>query len=397
MVQNNLRNLYRSEGYRVESIITDGEQAQVELLWDDRFAVKCRGCGKSMRVNRKTRQSAVDMPLASACFVGILYEAVQGYCHPCGRYQTERPLEIVEGHKATLRLMRHVSLLCRWVPAVRVCEVLPIAPATVWRYDRYILQTELPEPQLDGLEAILIDEKHLGKKGFITTVLNARNGELLHLAAGKDKQSLDGFFSKLTPEQKKGIVAVGIDRAGAYKAAVQMHLPHAEIVFDKFHIVSNYNDVIDKVRRRSWRDANLTDRDFIKGQRYNLFRNPQNLTENGKERLDILLSSNADLNTVYTLKDALKQVWCYSYRKCAEKCLLGWVETAVASSVGELKRFANGLMDAKDQILAYCTHRITSAKIEAFNAIIARVITKACGVANLDYLFLKLRQECLQG
>jgi len=375
---------------------TDGERAQVELLWDDRFAVKCPCCGESMGINRKTRQSAMDMPLASAGYVGILYEAVQGYCRPCGRYHTERPLEIVEGHKATLRMMRHVSLLCRWMPASRVCEVLPVIPSTAWRYDRYILQTELPEPKLDGLEAILIDEKHLGKKGFITTVLNARNGELLYLAAGKDKQSLDGFFSKLSAGQKEGILAVGIDRAGAYKAAVEKWLPHAEIVFDKFHIVANYNDVIDKVRRRSWRDANLTERNFIKGQRYNLFRNPENLTENGKQQLDALLEANAELNTVYTLKDSLKQVWCYSYRKCAEKCLLGWIETAVASSVTELKRFANGLMEAKEQILAYCTHGITSAKIEAFNAVIARVITKACGVSNLDYLFLKLRQESLQ-
>lgn len=338
----------------------------------------------------------MDMPLASAGFVGIVYEAVQGHCRPCGRYQTRRPLDIVEGHQATLRLMRHVSLLCRWMPTSRVCEVLPVTPATAWRYDRYILQTELPEPKLDGVEAILIDEKHLGKKGFITTVLNARTGELLYLAEGKDQDSLVGFFSMLSPEQKAGIVAVGIDRSGAYRAAVEKNLPEAEIVFDKFHIVANYNDVIDKVRRRSWREANLTDRDFIKGQRYNLFRNPENLTENGKLQLNALLEANAELNTVYLLKDSLKQVWCYSYRKCAEKCLLGWIETAVASSVTELKRFANGLLEAKDQILAYCEHRITSAKIEAFNAAVARVVTKACGVSNLDYLFLKLRQECLQ-
>jgi transposase len=336
------------------------------------------------------------MPLASAGFVGIIYDAVQGYCRPCGRYHTERPLEIVEGHKATLRLMRHVSLLCRWMPASRVCEVLAVPPATAWRYDRHILQTELPEARLDGLEAILIDEKHLGKKGFITTVLNARNGELLYLEAGRDKKCLDGFFSKLSAEQKKGILAVGIDRAGAYKLAVETWLPEAEIVYDKFHIVANYNDVIDKVRRRSWREANLTERSFIKGQRYNLFRNPENLTENGGRQLAALLEANAELNTVYTLKDSLKQVWGYSYRKCAENCLHAWIQAARASSVIELKRFADGLMKAKDQILSYCKHQITSAKIEAFNAVIARVISKACGVSNLDYLFLKLRQESLQ-
>jgi transposase len=57
---------------------------------------------------------------------------------------------------------------------------------------------------------------------------------------------------------------------------------------------------------------------------------------------------------------------------------------------------ARGLHEAKEQILNFCQHRITSARIEAFNTIVSRVIHKACGVANLDFLFLKLRQESLQ-
>lgn len=66
------------------------------------------------------------------------------------------------------------------------------------------------------------------------------------------------------------------------------------------------------------------------------------------------------------------------------------------SGVRELTRFAKGLLKAKDQILSFCKHRITSARIEAFNNIVSKVIHKACGVSNLDYLFLKLRQESLQ-
>ena len=83
-------------------MITDGDRAQVQLLWDKRFVPKCPGCDQPIRINRKTRQSAMDMTLASADFVGILYEAVQGYCRSCGRYHTARPLEIIEGHAATI-------------------------------------------------------------------------------------------------------------------------------------------------------------------------------------------------------------------------------------------------------------------------------------------------------
>jgi len=213
--------------------------------------------------------------------------------------------------------MRYVSLLCGWMPALRVCKILQVSPVTAWRYDLYILKTELPEPNLVGLEAILIDEKHIGKAGFITLILNARSGELLYLAEGRGKEVLKGFFSRLSPEQKQIIVAVGMDRSGAYKAAVEQHLPQAEIVLDKFHLVSNYNEVIDHVRRRSYYEASRSRRSFIKGQGCNLFRNPENLSSTGRKELHVLLKANHDLNTVYLLKDCLKQVWIYTYRKCA--------------------------------------------------------------------------------
>jgi transposase len=349
-----------------------------------------------MRINRKARQSALDLPLGPASWVGVLYEAVQGYCRHCGRYETVRPLGIVEQHTATLRLMRYVSLLCRWLPVQSVCQVVAVTPASAYRYDRYILQTELPAPQLDGLEALLIDEKHLGQAGFITLVLNARTGELLWLAEGRGKDALRGFFAKLSAEQKASILAVGLDRSGAYRAAVEAHLPQADIVFDKFHLIKNLGEVIDKVRRRTQAQANAEGRAFLKGQRYNLLRNPENLSADGRRQLNTLLRANRDLSVVYLLKDAFKQVWTYTYRRCAEKRLTGWIAMALASGIAELKAFANGLTEAKEQILNFCQHRITSARIEAFNTIVSRVIHKACGVSNLEFLFLKLRQESLQ-
>ena len=120
------------------------------------------------------------------------------------------------------------------------------------------------------------------------------------------------------------------------------------------------------------------------------------MSTEGRRALDTLLSANRDLSTAYLLKDAFRQVWTYPYRQCADKRLAGWIALATESGVAELKRFAKGLLEAKEQILNFCQHRITSARIEAFNTIVSRVVHKACGVANLDFLFLKLRQESLQ-
>ena len=187
---------------------------------------------------------------------------------------------------------------------------------------------------------------------------------------------------------------------------MEAHLPGADIVFDKFHLIANLGEVIDKVRRRTQAQKDAEGRALLKGQRYNLLRNPDNLSPDGRRQLKLLLAANRDLSTVYLLKDAFKAVWTYTYRKSADKCLGNWIAMAMESGVSELKRFARGLAEVKEpfgpelmaegQILNFCQHRITSARIEAFNTLVSRVIHKACGVANLDFLFLKLRQESLR-
>ena len=276
-------------------------------------------------------------------------------------------------------------------------EFITISGGTARRWDKEMLLRMLPAPKRDGIRALLIDEKSIGKgHQYLTVVLNADSGETLFLGEGKRKETLDQFLSSLTEEQKASTECVGIDRGGSYQASVKEYLPNADIVYDKFHIIANYNDVIDQIRRREWRQAEEENKPFIKGQRFNLFMNPENLTPKRESSLKELLSMNEDLNQAYILKDMLKQLWTYTYKACGSKFLDRWIELAKETGIAELKRFAKGLDRAIEGLLSYCHHRITSAKIEAFNGVIKRIIYKACGYNDLDYLYLKIRQEAVK-
>ena len=74
----------------------------------------------------------------------------------------------------------------------------------------------LPALRLDGIRALLIDEKSIGKgHHYLTVVLNADTGETLFLGEGKRKATLDRFLSSLTLKQRACIQCVGIDRGGS--------------------------------------------------------------------------------------------------------------------------------------------------------------------------------------
>ncbi|HDL86026.1 MAG TPA: ISL3 family transposase, partial [Candidatus Acetothermia bacterium] len=77
------------------------------------------------------------------------------------------------------------------------------------------------------------------------------------------------------------------------------------------------------------------------------------------------------------------------------KYLDKWIAWAMETGIDAIMKFARGLDKARAGILAFCKHHITSAKIEAFNATIARIVRRACGYRDLEYLYLKIRQEAI--
>ena len=391
--------MFSFSGWVIDRIDIDWEasEAIVDLRRDGRIQqIKCSQCHHAMGKMRENERSVQDLPLG-AINVRLRFTAYQGRCSSCKHFETFTLPGLAPKAQATDRLKHHVSHLCRYMPSDKVPEFIATSHDTARRWDKEMLMKNLPAPQLDDIRALLIDEKSIGKgHHYLTVVLNADTGETLFLGEGKRKATLDSFLSSLTLEQRASIQCVGIDRGGSYKASVKEYLPDADIVFDKFHIVANYNEVIDKIRRREWRAAEEEDKPFIKGQRFNLFMNLENLTPKRESSLHELLSMNEDLNQAYILKDMLKQLWTYTYKACAGKFLDKWIELAKDTGIDELKRFAKGLNRAREGLLSYCQHRITSAKIEAFNGVIKRIIYKACGYNDLEYLYLKIRQESLK-
>lgn len=392
----NIKTLYQFEGYRIDRVHLSQWQAQILLEVDGRCQPRCPGCGEKAALNRRSRSLAVDLPLGPLKKVTIDFPVIQLKCSGCGECNSVRPPGIDEGAHATIRLMRAVSWACRYLPLDEVQELYAVSASTARRYDKTILLRELPQPNLDGLLTLLVDEKAVRKRhGYVTLVMNGETGELLHMAEGKKKESLQQFFDRLTEEQKASIEAVAIDRAGAYLACVKENLPEAAIVFDKFHVVASFNSALDELRRKEWREAQAEDKKVVKGSRFLLFSNTENLDGCQRNRLRELLNLNESLASAYVLKDALKQLWTYIYPKAASNYLHRWCCLARDSGIEQMKKFAKSLMKAHDEIVAFCHYPITTAKLESFNALVARVVRKSCGVRDLEYLFLKLRQEAL--
>ena len=112
------------------------------------------------------------------------------------------------------------------------------------------------------------------------------------------------FWKRLKGSKAK-IEAVAIDMSPAYISAVMENLTKATIVFDHFHIIKLYNDGLSELRRKLYHEAKtLLEKQVIKGTRWLLLKNPENLNENRNEpqRLQEALRLNQPLATAYYMK-----------------------------------------------------------------------------------------------
>jgi len=156
-------------------------------------------------------------------------------------------------------------------------------------------------------------------------------GRILWIKEGHDAAVLREFLDALSQECAAGIEAVAIDMGVAYIAALKAGLPSAAIVFDRFHVMQMFTKVIRDCRRAEFKAAttlgDLTGQQAIKGSLYLLLTNRDSLKETDQSRLDLLLAQNAPLNTIYTLKEQLQQLWQHRVHRrwpCAWMTGVAW-------------------------------------------------------------------------
>ncbi len=179
-----------------------------------------------------------------------------------------------------------------------------------------------------------------------------------------------------------------------YTQVVMEQCPNATIVYDFFHIVSTYSKVIDKVRRQEYHKALEQDKRVIKGSRWMLLKNPENLKDTEKPRLEELLATNEPLAKVYILKDELKVLWTYTDRSAMADALDEWCAKALDAKLPPLNGVCRLLQRHRDGILNHATYQIHTSKLEGINNKIKVLKRESYGFRDLEYFQLKIKQRC---
>jgi transposase len=218
---------------------------------------------------------------------------------------------------------------------------------TVKAVDFQQLQRNLGPVDVSDVTVLAMDEFAIQKgHRYATVVIEPCRKRVLWVGRGRSRADVRPFFDLLGPQRCAAIRAVAMDMNSAYDLEVRQHCPHAEVVYDLFHVVAKYGrEVVDRVRvdEANRLRADKPARRVIKTSRWLLLRNRENVPADQIVRLDELLAANKALLTVYLLKDDLKQLWRYRSRAWAKKAWHSWKQRALRSGLAPLQHFARRL------------------------------------------------------
>jgi transposase len=232
---------------------------------------------------------------------------------------------------------------------------------------------------LDGLRRIGIDEiSHRKGQRYLTVVVDHDTGRLVWAAAGRDRKTIEAFFDELGEERCKQITLVSCDMAGWISGPVADRLPDAVRCVDPFHVVMLATDALDEIRREVWNDARrsgeITVAKDLKGARFALWKNPENLTDRQAAKLSTIQKTNARLYRAYLLKEQLRQI----YRLPPDAAIIlldAWIAWARRSRLPAFVKLARTITAQRPGILAAIEHGLSNARVEAINTQI-RMITR---------------------
>jgi transposase len=353
---------------------------------------RCSACGSDDLVSRGCAERRFrSLPIGSRG-TSLVLPIPRVECRACGVVRQVDVSFADPRRSYTKAFERYVLELSRRMTIRDVATHLNVGWDLVKDIQKRDLARRYAKPKLKHLRRIAIDEIAVAKgHRYLTLVLDLESGAVVFVGNGKGADALKPFWKRLRPSGAK-IEAVAMDMSAAYRGAVSAHLKGAVIVFDHFHVIKLFNDKLSDLRRSLYHRAQADQKKVLKGARWLLLKNPENLDADKDERgrLEEALALNKPLAAAYYLKEDLRRFWEQPGKRFATAFLNDWLRRAEASGVKMLHQMAKTLAAHRSGLLAYDDAMITSGPMEGTNNKIKTMKRMAYGFRDPEFFKLKI-------
>ncbi|MFN8369355.1 MAG: ISL3 family transposase [Bacteriovoracaceae bacterium] len=330
------------------------------------------------------------------------------FCTFCKKVRSEK-LEFIaeETPHLTREYVWWLGRMCEFSPVSKAAEFTDNCPMTLWRIDFERMRRMLQQYKIPAFKRISVDEVYARKKSyyakesrdkrFFTVICDLDSRRVLWVSDSRSKEALDEFFKIIGPERCKEIEAVAADQHDPYKASVNEYCPQAVFVWDRFHIMQNFEVAVNE--DRAWLHTHVCRGEMkrlTRGKFKTLFlKKSDRRTSEEKRHIKDVLKENEDFVYLELIKEGMFEVYQSKdeYEAREKFVQMGeWIREI--KTFYSLNKWWENLNRGWDTFKNYFQYRITSSLSEGINNVIKTIKKRAYGYRNMAYFKLKIMQVC---
>ncbi|HEY6424547.1 MAG TPA: ISL3 family transposase [Pseudonocardiaceae bacterium] len=352
---------------------------------------RCGRCGRRCpgydQGSRRRRWRALDLGCVQA-FVEA--DAPRVRCPDHGVITAQVPWARHDaGH--TRAFDDQVAWLVTHTSKTAVGELMRVAWRTVGAIvTRVVADGRAAHDPFEGLTRIGVDEISY-KRGhrYLMVVVDHDSGRLVWAAPGHDKKTLGGFFDLLGEQRCEGIRLVSADAVEWIGEMVAERCTNATLCLDAYHVVAWATTALDVVRRQVWNDARRAGQNAhateLKGARYALWKNPEDLTCRQGAKLAWIARTNSRLYRACLIKEQLRAVFRVKGVR-ALVMLESWLAWAQRCRIEPFVELGRRIRKNLAGIEAALLNHLSNALIESTNTKLRLLTRIAFGFRSPDAL-----------
>lgn len=325
-----------------------------------------------------------DLPMQGKR-VGLYVDTRRYRCKACRKTFYEPLPDLAVGRDMTARLAHWIGKQSLKRTFLTLAEETGIDEKTVRNiFADFVIELE-KQYQFETPKIMGIDEIHLTKpRGVIT---NIGSGTLLDLLPNRNKETIIKYLAGLKNPETIEIVAMDMWRP--YRDAVELVLPHAMVVVDKFHVIKMANEAMEKARKGLRESLTDKQRRGLMHDRYVLLKRKSELTDKDYLLMDGWTKNYPLLGSAYALKEAFYDVYEATDANDAYQRYGAWRRSIPPELVGHFSDLVRAFENWQPYILNYFECGVTNAYTESLNNLI-RVFDRAGRGYSFDVLRAKI-------
>jgi transposase len=369
-----------------------GERLEGEYRFPARYLIKpvtCPRCGTQpahLNVHDWKNQAFQDIDMHRKR-VSIFVRRSRWKCVDCeATFQQPLP-DMDEKHYMTKRLVAQIGELAIREPFATVALDLGVDEKTVRQIFGEHVRSLEGKHRFVTPRAMGIDElKLLGRPRCILT--NVAENAIYDLLEDRGQELVTRYLSDVPGRDQIELVATDMWRP--YRRAVEIALPRAQVVIDRFHVLRMASQALDAVRKNVRETLTPAERRKLARVRPLLLKSASKLDKADRTGLRAWFVMYPRLEAAYTAKEQFYAVYESASRAEAERRLKAWTSALTAETQTDFAPLLTSLLNWHDEILAYFDHRITNAYTEALNGLVKLMNWKGRG-----YDFQTIRAKTL--